>query len=223
MLKYIKYFGSVFGLQFLEKIVVKTAVKTVLIILGILIAVFAVFNFAFPQHMATATESIGNYDLAVKYSLLRYNYTKKCEDLARCFEDSVLLGEDKYILEYGEKLTAHVNYEEVCKSKNEQQSGSRFDYKHWVNSKLAVSYYNTGEKTKAITLASEDNGTQSFVYGNALMSLAASIRSAADGEAATAILAVLEELHPDDRSETDNLTQIISIMRGVVVSANTNS
>ena len=204
----------------MEKIVVKTAVKTVLIILGILVAVFAVFNFAFPQHMATATESIGNYDLAVKYSLLRYNYTKKCEDLARCFEDSVLLGEDKYVIEYGEKLAAHHDYEEVCKVKNEQQRGSRFDYKHWVNSKLAVSYYNTGEKTKAITLASEDNGTQSFVYGNALMSLAASTRSAGDVESATAILAALEEIHPDDASERDTLTQVISIIRGFVLNAN---
>ena len=219
MLKYIKYFASISGYGFLEKIVVKTAVKTVLIILGILVAVFAVFNFAFPQHMATATESIGNYDLAVKYSLLRYNYTKKCEDLARCFEDSVLLGEDKYILEYGEKLTKHVDYESVCSLKNEEQSGSRFDYKHWVNSKLAVSYYNTGEKSKAITLATEDNGTESFVYGNALMSLAASIRTAADGEAATAILTVLEELHPADKTEADNLTQIISTMRGVAVNS----
>lgn len=206
----------------MEKIVVKTAVKTVLIILGILVAVFAVFNFAFPQHMATATESIGNYDLAVKYSLLRYNYTKKCEDLARCFEDSVLLGEDKYILEYGEKLTAHHDYEEVCKVKNRQQSGSRFDYKHWVNSKLAVSYYNTGEKSKAIELASKDNGTQSFVYGNALMSLSASIRSAGDVESATAILAALEEIHPDDASERDTLTQVISIIRGFVLNANEN-
>lgn len=203
----------------MDKIVVKTAVKTVLIILGILVAVFAVFNFAFPQHMATATESIGNYDLAVKYSLLRYNYTKKCEDLARCFEDSVLLGEDKYILEYGEKLVKHNDYDTVCSIKNEQQSGSRFDYKHWVNSKLAVSYYNTGEKSKAITLAAEDNGKETFVYGNALMSLAAHIRTAADGEAATAILTVLEELHPADESERDNLTQIVSIMRGVAVTA----
>ena len=204
----------------MEKIVVKTAVKTVLIILGILVAVFAVFNFAFPQHMATATESIGNYDLAVKYSLLRYNYTKNCEDLARCFEDSVLLGEDKYILEYGEKLTGHHDYEEVCKAKNEQQSGSRFDYKHWVNSKLAVSYFNTGEKAKAITLASDDNGTETFVYGNALMSLAARIRTAADGEAATAILTVLENIHPAEETEKDNLTQIVAILRGVALNAN---
>lgn len=206
----------------MDKIVVKTAVKTVLIILGVLVVVFAVFNFAFPQHMATATESIGNYDLAVRYSQLRYNYTKKCEDLARCFEDSVLLGNDGYVIDYGEKLTAHKDYEEVCKVKNEERSGSRYDYKHWVNSKLAVSYYNTGEKSKAITLASDDNGTESFVYGNALMSLAAHIRAAGDGEAATAILTVLENLHPADKSEADALTQVISAMRGVAVGAKTS-
>lgn len=56
----------------MQKLVVKTAVKTVLILLGIVIAAFAIFNFAFPQHMATAMESLGNYDMAVKYANLRY-------------------------------------------------------------------------------------------------------------------------------------------------------
>lgn len=203
----------------MEKLVVKTAVKTVLIILGIIIAVFAIFNFAFPQHMATATESIGNYDLAVKYASLRYYYTKDCSDLARCFDDSVLLGKDEYILQYGEQLIDHRDYEYVCERKNSQQTGSGYDYDHWVKSKLVISYYNTGKVTKAIDMAAEDNGTTSFAYGNALMSLAARIRSRNDAASAEKLLeklSVIEEYFgknpPSDSKETEYLNTVIVIL-----------
>lgn len=188
--------------------VVKTAVKTVLIILGILIAVFAVFNFAFPQHMATATESIGNYDLAVKYASLRYYYTKDCGDLARCFDDSVLLGKDEYILQYGEQLIAHNGYGSVCARKDESQHGSGYSYDHWVKSKLAVSYYNTGKKDKAVEKAAEVNGKYSFEYGNALMSLAARVRTENDYDTAQKILEVLNQITPKDSKEDNYLKQV---------------
>ena len=214
MIEYIKYFGNNSG-WILEKLVVKTAVKTVLIILGILVAVFAVFNFAFPQHMATATEGIGNYELAVKYASLRYYYTKDCGDLARCFDDSVLLGKDEYVLQYGEELVNHKDYAEICRQRNSSQTGSMYDYGHWVNSKLAVSYYNQGKASKAIELAVADNGADSFEYGNAMMSLAAQIKSANDAEAAGVLLGELEKINPADNKEKDYLTQVIDIMRNV--------
>lgn len=205
----------------MEKLVVKTAVKTVLIILGILIAVFAVFNFAFPQHMATATENIGNYDLAVKYASLRYYYTKDCGDLARCFDDSVLSGKDEYILRYGEQLVEHSGYGDVCERKNAQQTGG-YDYDRWVKGKLSVSYYNTGNTEKAVETAAADNGNKSFAYGNALMSLASRIRAANDKEAAVRILAVLEIIEdefektpPADEAESGYLTTVITAMRAV--------
>ena len=208
----------------MEKIVVKTAVKTVLIILGIVIAVFAIFNFAFPQHMATVTESIGNYELAVKYASLRYYYSKDCNDLARCFDDSVLLGKDEYILQYGEPLIKKGrDYEEVCNSRNSLQTGSGYDYDHWVKGKLAVSYYNTGEADKAIAMAAEDNGVKSFEYGNALMLLAVRIRAEKDAEVAEELLKVLEDIEenfektpPSDTKQREYLTTVITAMRTVV-------
>lgn len=197
----------------LEKLVVKTAVKTVLIILGILIAVFAVFNFAFPQHMATAMEGIGNYDLAVKYASLRYHYTKDCSDLARCFDDSVLLGKDEYILDYGEQLIDHRDYQSVCESKNEKQGGSGYNYDQWVKSKLAISYYNTGRKDKAIEMAQKANGDKSFAYGNALMSLSARVRSAHDKETAGKIIEVLKEIQPVEQQEITYKATVIDLLQ----------
>lgn len=203
-----------------DKLVVKTAVKTVLIIVGILVILFAVVNFGFPQHMATATESIGNYALAVKYADLRYKYTKKVEDLARCFDDSVLLGDDEIIIVYGEKLVAHDDYKTFCEEKNEEFSYlSTYDYDVWVKAKICVSIYNTGERGAAILRAQEYNGKTSFPYSNPLMSVAMQIFKKKDAESATAMLGVLQDLEKDlekvaevDEDDKVCLQQIIDMM-----------
>lgn len=208
---------SASGWRKLEKLVVKTAVKTVLIILGILVAVFAVFNFAFPQHMATVTESMGNYSIAVKYAWLRYTYTGDGEDLSRCFDDSVLLGNDKYILQYGEELTNLNEFERICEKKN-QRMGAGYDYRHYVLGKMAVANYNTGKKQEAVELAAEANGTESFAYGNALMSLSAVARSEKDAEVSSAIITKLENIHPAIDKEINYLKEVTNSLRSVVAS-----
>lgn len=216
----------------MEKLVVKTAVRTVLIILGLFLIVFAIFNFAFPQHMATIMEETGHYNLALKYADMRYSYTKNCDDLARCFEDSIVLGDDGYVIEFGEKLVAHRDYADLCRTKRDGY-GDNYSYDHMVKSKLAVAYYGSGVKlqadgktqegaelkSKAIKLALEDNGTQSFEYGNALMSLSARIRAEEDRESAGAVLEILEnQITPADRTEQGYLTEVINILKAVALS-----
>lgn len=198
----------------MEKLVVKTAVKTVLVILGVIVVIFAIFNFAFPQHMATLTESMGNYSLAVKYASLRYSYTHDCADLARCVDDSILLGNDAYILQYGEEIIAHGDFDEYCRKKEEEMGGG-YDYRSKVLTKVAVSYYNTGRVRQAIDIASELCGTSSFGYGNALMALCARIKSNSDASSAALVLPVLEGISPTEELERGYLTQVIASMRSV--------
>lgn len=216
----------------MEKLVVKTAVRTVLIILGLVLIVFAIFNFAFPQHMATIMEETGHYNLALKYADMRYSYTKNCEDLARCFEDSIVLGDDQYIIEFGEKLIEHRDYDNLCRAKRDGY-GDNYSYDHRVKSKLSVAYYSSGVqlqangktqegqnlKSKAIKLAFDDNGTQSFEYGNALMSLSARIRTEGDKESASAVCEILEnQVSPTDQTEQGYLTEVINILKAVALS-----
>lgn len=202
----------------MEKLVVKTAVKTVLILLGIIVAVFAVFNFAFPQHMATLTESMGNYSLSVKYAWLRYTYTGDGDDLSRCFDDSVLLGNDKYVIQYGEELTNLNDFERICEKKNERM-GVGYDYRHYVLGKLAVANYNTGKKQEAVELAAEANGTKSFAYGNALMSLSSVARSAKDADTCGKIIKILEDdIRPVKEEEIEYVKEVTNSLRAVVAS-----
>lgn len=215
----------------MQKLVVKTAVKTVLVLLGVILAAFAVFNFAFPQHMATAMESLGNYDMAVKYANLRYFYTKDSFDLARCFDDSVLSGNDGNIIYYGEALMSDGNYSKVCSERNglyndlySDQSGFSFDYDLRVKSSLSSSYYNLAVEAegderaeyteKAIGFAANANGSERFPYGNALMTLSVRIVNRNDGAAASAMLDVLDGITASD-GELDDLNYIKSRLRGV--------
>lgn len=208
----------------MEKLVVKTAVKTVLIILGVFIAVFAIFNFAFPQHMASVTESIGNYELAVKYASLRYYYTKNCDDLARCFDDSVLSGKDEYVLQYGEQLINHEGYRKVCDRKDfkvgsDLSADREYGYDHWVKGKIVVAYYNSGEIDKAINMAFEDNGRTSFVYGNSVMTLSSRVLAENDGQTARKILDRLENeataITPTDDAQSGYLTTVRQRLKGI--------
>ncbi|MGN0807652.1 MAG: hypothetical protein ACI4MN_04305 [Candidatus Coproplasma sp.] len=212
----------------MQKIVVKTAVKTVLILLGIVIGAFAIFNFAFPQHMATAMESLGNYTMAVKYANLRYMYTSDCFDLVRCYDDSVLANDDESIVYYAEKLIADKNYDKVCAERNETYSelfGVSYDFDLRLRSTLAVSYYNeavnmSGEKRtaytqKAIDLAKEINGTSSFPYGNKLMTLSIKISNNKDKSAAASMLEVLNGITPTEEDEKEYLEYFKSKLRGV--------
>lgn len=216
----------------MQRLIVKTAVKTVLILLGLIVAAFAIFNFAFPQHMATAMETLGNYGMAVKFANLRYVYTGDCFDLARCYDDSVLAEDDGGIIYYAEKLIADTDYAYVCSSRNElynkeysEQFGFSFDYDLRVRSTLSVSYYNvaiekSGEEREeyvrsAIDFASQANGNERFPFGNALMTLSYKISNANDVFAAGEMLSVLEQVSTADSEEATNLNYVKGKLRAV--------
>ncbi len=208
----------------MEKLVVKTAVKTVLIILGIFLVVFAVFNLAFPQHMATITESTGNYALAVKYADLRYSYTKDCADLSRCFDDSVFLGSDAQIRKYGDKLVEDAGFEKVCEQKDVAYEG--YDYERWVYSKIAVARYHTEEdKNEALKYALEKNGSDSFAKGNAVMSIASEVISSKDVNSAKNLCDWIKngvadlnipEIKPTDKDEQNYLKIVVTALESFI-------
>ncbi|MGN0818118.1 MAG: hypothetical protein ACI4L9_04030 [Candidatus Coproplasma sp.] len=202
----------------MEKIIVKTAVKAALIILGLLIAAFCVLNLAFPQHVATFTEDIGNYDLAVKYASLRYTYTGDSYDLARCVDDSILSEKDEYILEYGEKLLSCQDYAEVVEYKNTQVLNGVMDYDCFVSGKVAAAKYRQGDFDGALELAKKSNGTQSFKKGNALAALAVEVRAQRDAQSAKKLLVVLDGIDCSEEEENIFKAELYKQLNTVAVS-----
>lgn len=200
----------------MENIIVKTAVKTALILLGMLIIAFAVFNFVYPQHMATFTEGIGNYSLAVKYSSLRYTYTGDGYDLARCVDDSILWGKDDPIANYGTKLLNHDRFEEVCEWKDEQFEG-KFSYLRFVSGKVAVADYNLGDYSTAKAVAFKANGYSDFENGNPVMSLALRIVAKEDKENAQDLMAEMAKITPANDKQQAILTETSKRLKTVTL------
>ncbi|MGN0823430.1 MAG: hypothetical protein ACI4MB_00015 [Candidatus Coproplasma sp.] len=179
-------------------------------------------------------ETLGNYNMAVKYANLRYMYTGDCFDLARCYDDSVLAGENESIILYAEKLLADKNYDRVCAERNgiyndmySDQFGFNFDYDLRVRSTTSAAYYSEAIKKegndrstytqKAIDFALEANGTDRFPYGNSLMTLSIKITNNNDLAAAQSMLVVLDGITPTDEDEKNDLLYFKNKLRGVTV------
>jgi hypothetical protein len=172
--------------------------------------VFTVFNFVFPQHFATATEKIGNYELAVNYASLRYTYTQDSYDLARVVEDSILSEKDEYVLQYGEKFIALDNFEEVAATRGEQLN---IDYSTYVCGKIAVARYNSGDFDGALQLAADTNGKQSFKSGNTLIALSIRVISVHDKQNAKVLESTLDEISTTDAQEQELLNNFKKRLR----------
>lgn len=199
----------------MKNIIVKTAVKTALILLGLLVAAFCVLNLAFPQYLATFTEDIGNYTLAVKYASLRYTYTGDVYDLARCVDDAILSEKDELILDYGEKLLDDQNYAEVVEYKNTNVLNGVMDYDTFVCAKVAVAKYAMGDFDGALALAQRSNGATSFKKGNAVAALSVRVRANKDAPAAKKLLDALDGIIPSEDEEIkfkDELYRLVKIV-----------
>ena len=187
----------------MKNFVVKTAVKTLLIVLAVIVVGFVIFNFAFPQHMATFAEKLGNYDMAVWYSSLRYSYTDDTDDLARCLEDAILAENDQKIVEYGDEFFEKDDRVAVMVQLTEDKG---IDYLNLFGGHLVSSKYACGDFDGALDLALDFfESTQSLGYECPLTSLVASLVSNKDAVNAPALLEALQsiDLSAIDLSEED--------------------
>ncbi len=160
----------------MKSIVLKTALKTLLIVISCLLVAFGVLSLGFPQHMATFCESTGNYAVAAQYASLRYQYTGNVDDLNRCMQNAILAQNDARIIEFGKKLTEHKNFDALCAQKDEQFAQGEYNqytlsYRQYIYGKYAVALAKTGKLKAATEAAVNGNGKQSFAKGNALATL----------------------------------------------------
>ncbi len=197
----------------MKNLIVKTAVKTFLIILCAAVLIFGIVSFACPQHMATFAEQIGNYGIALRYASLRYTYTDDTGDLARCVEDAILAGDDSSVIKYGDEFFEKEDCEQVAL---ELYIDTNIDYYGLFSSELVKAYYATGEFGHALELAEDFNdGTDAFEYGCPLMSLAISVISGGDGENAGAMIESLQQLSPSDETQIQYLNDVIERLQAL--------
>ncbi len=152
----------------MKKIVLKSALFAVTALALAALLIFSLWILCSPQTMATASEKAGNYSFAVTCADLRYKYTKDSSDLARCAEDAILSGKDKYILKYGEKLIYRDDFDLVCTKRNEQLSQNEFstvtsDYKSYICGSVAAAQFRGGSLETAVKTASIPRTETAFI------------------------------------------------------------
>ncbi|MDE6597915.1 MAG: hypothetical protein K2K60_04680 [Clostridia bacterium] len=152
----------------MKKLVLKSALFAVAALAIAALLTFSLWILCSPQSMATASERAGNYSFAVTCADLRFKYTKDTSDLARCAEDAILSGKDKHILNYGKKLIARTDFDEVCNAKNEKLSQSQYgkytaDYKSYICGNVAAAEYRGGDLQTAIKTAGKANSETAFI------------------------------------------------------------
>ena len=166
----------------MHKVVTKTAFKTFIIVIVVLIVAFATASLGFPGQMATFFENMGSYSFATGYASLAYTYSGSYEDLARCVDDSILSEDDKNIVNFASQFVDRSGFEDYCKkrdeanAKNLEESGitayTDYSYKQYVFGKLASSQYALGDRDAAIETAEKSMDGIGFPVNNAYVMLA---------------------------------------------------
>lgn len=195
----------------MKKIVVKTALKTLLIAFIALIAAFMVASFGFPGKMATMCENMGAYSSATLYADLAFNYSRTTSNLARCLDDSVFAGKDENIVKYGDRLIAREDFAAYAEERSAAANGA-VDYFGFVYNNLTIAKYNRGDKDGALNTAKTAmEGVSDFPVNNAYAILAIQAASASDAELCQKIYELIVELSPTAEQQNYYLT-VLSIL-----------
>lgn len=186
----------------MAKVVIKTALRTVLIVLIALIMTFGVASLAFPQHMATLFEQMGAYSFATGYSGLAYTYKKTTKNLSRCVDDSILAHDDENIITYGEMLIERSDFEDFAAD----------GYKQFVMGHIACAKFNVGEKKEAVELAAKAmEGVEGFPLNNALAALSIRAAEKSDAEVKEELYKIIINIQPTE-GQQDYYGAVIAIL-----------
>ena len=189
-----------YDLRKMSKVILKTALKTLLIVAVIVLVAFGVASLGFPSEMAGLCEKSGNYSMATGYASLSYTYSKDVNDLNRCFTDSISAKNDNDIAKFGSQLIADEKFAEVCEN---AEKLVETDYKQYVYGRVAAAKYRSGKKDEALEFATKAmEGVQTFPNGNALTYLSLQVINGNDKDTANKLIAEVEK-HTPAEGETD--------------------
>ena len=182
----------------MNKIILKTALKTLLALIIIFAVVFGALSIGYPSGMADFFEKSGNYSFAAGYASLNYRYTGKTEDLARCVNDYIMAENDRNIIHFGGRLIEANGFDELCESESDRLG---LDYRQFVYGSIACSKYRQNDS------AFTENG--GFPVNNALVRL--TVLAEKDYETLVKIRTSVGEISPgeDEREYYDSVIKVL--------------
>lgn len=194
------------------KVIIKTALKTLLALIIVLALAFVGLSLGYPSGMAGFFENCGMYSFAKGYASLSYTYTGNISDLARCFNDGVMAGDDGNTANRGNELISNEKFEEFCIAETERLG---LDYRQFVYGNTACAEYRRGQKSEALETALKAvTDKNSFPVNNALAQLAGAAKG--DATVLKLIKAEIESITPQESQKDyydrvlDSITQSLN-------------
>ena len=204
----------------MNNVIVKTALKTLLVLIIAAILAFGVASLGFPAHMATLFENMRAYNFAAGYAGLAYSYSGTIEDLSRCVDDSILAGDRRNVINYGEQLVAHNDFLSYAGARTEgereklpENLKDSYDYYLTVYGNLTVAKYGQGDKAGALeTAKAAMNNLEGFPVNNPLAVLAVYAAINSDNEFSEQLYGAVSSVSPtaEQQSYYESVIEILT-------------
>ncbi len=176
------------------KIIIKTALKTLLIVLVAAVLAFAVASLGFPRSMASFCEKCGNYSMSAAYYSLSFSYTGDIDDLARTVSNNVEAENHANTSSFGDKLISNSNFNGYCEDKSKDLG---LDYRQYICGKICIAKYEADGIDSALSCAVEAmRHVEGFPRGNALMQLILKVNTKRDKNGGEKLLTEVEKIVP---------------------------
>ena len=173
----------------------KLIVKTALVTLGSLLAVFLLLLTAMtmyaPRTMASLMDSVGNRSLSLWYTELAYQKFGETDDLTDVFDKAVAAEDTERTVKYGRTICAA-----------QDASGGRITYKNYVYGNTSLAMYAEGEEVGAVLDFAAATVTEGYLPYNAYQMLLYGEAAAEDKAFLSALKSRLEVLAGSMESET---------------------
>ena len=187
----------------MKKLVIKTTVIALSIIIALTILGFTIVATTSPLIIANACFRVGNKDLAVTYTEKHYLKTLEFEDLALLVERGISANNDEIVTKYTPQLIYSENFESFASA----QSG---DYTNFIANGYVSCLYSKGEIDKAIVVAFQYVDAN-FTLPNPVTTLVYTASGKNDVNTLTKILAELEIL-----KENENIIKVINAIKSFI-------
>ena len=201
-----------------KKLILKTAIASLLVICVLLLALFGILSYCAPVTMMKLSSSLGLDSMSGDYAYEAYGRSGDVEYLARAFEIAAESGHDVKASERFDTLYEHEDFAKYCASVDEQfkaseDRGAVYGYRAYVCGQAArVKYRLALEDTEkaevaAFALSETEEG---FPAGNPLLALALEAASAGDASFCSFLLETLRAGgFPEENGAYINIVNIL--------------
>lgn len=199
------------------KLIAKTALCTLSVLIGLALIVFGTVSLAAPSAMLAFADDLGIDKLSAAYSVAVCERTEKIEDLAEAVERNYNVSNYNECAKYGAKLLADSDFERYCAARDQQTAGDhniRGSYRQYATGIVSASLYRTGCADAAFDAAfAVLNGD--FPANNAVIYLAYEAISARDVSFCGRMIEELGKISPQDTEEAANKDALVALLREV--------